>query len=121
MPSKSIEERFPALAACPPALAWLGMRADLGLAPRTVDAYGRGLAEYLAFCAAQSVSVVDAGRDHVARFVRELTDRPSRRPELLPSAPSPRLANATIQQRLTVDLLRLSGERFGSYSASLSN
>jgi hypothetical protein len=46
------------------------MRADLGLAPRTVDAYGRGPAEYLAFCAAQSVSVVDAGRDHVARFVR---------------------------------------------------
>ena len=33
--------------------------------------------------------------------MRELTDRPSRRPELLPSAPSPRLANATIQQRLT--------------------
>ncbi|WP_262032116.1 tyrosine-type recombinase/integrase [Microvirga sp. Mcv34] len=102
MPSKSIEERFPALAVCPPALAWLRMRADFGLAPRTVDAYGRGLAEYLAFCNAQSVSVVDAGRDHVARFVRELTDRPSRRPELLPFAPSPpRLANATIQQRLT--------------------
>ena len=50
MSSGSIEERFPALATSPPALAWLSMRADLGLAPRTIDAYARGLSEYLTFC-----------------------------------------------------------------------
>src|SRR4051812_22309232 len=48
----SLQDRWPVLAAVPPALAWLGMRADLGIAPRTLDAYARGLSEYLAFCAA---------------------------------------------------------------------
>ena len=38
----SLQDRWPVLAAVPPALAWLGMRADLGIAPRTLDAYARG-------------------------------------------------------------------------------
>ena len=49
--SASLQERWPVLAAVPSAIAWLNMRADLGLADRTVDAYGRGLSEYLSFCA----------------------------------------------------------------------
>src|SRR3954469_24621370 len=36
-------ERWPALGAVPSALAWLSMRADLGLAHRSTDAYARGL------------------------------------------------------------------------------
>src|SRR6516164_4022292 len=58
-------ERWPALAAEPAALAWLGIRSDLGLAPRTLDAYSRGLSEYLAFCAAVSTDPLTAGRAHV--------------------------------------------------------
>ena len=48
----SLPERWPVLATVPSALAWLRLRADLGLAPRTLDAYARGLSEYLAFSAA---------------------------------------------------------------------
>ena len=97
-------ERWPVLAAEPAALAWLGIRSDLGLAPRTLDAYSRGLSEYLAFCAAVSTDPLTAGRDHVARYVRELTQRPPRRARAdaaSSSVASPRLANATVQQRLT--------------------
>ena len=76
--------RWPALAAEPAALAWLGIRSDLGLAPRTLDAYSQGLSEYLAFCAAVSTDPLTAGRDHVARYVRELTQR-------LPRGDKPRI------------------------------
>jgi integrase/recombinase XerD len=100
----SLQERWPALAAVPPALAWLSMRADLGLAHRTVDAYARGLSEYLVFSKASAADPLVAGRDHVARFVRHLTERPSQHASTdaaLPSSVRPRLSNATIQQRLT--------------------
>lgn len=97
-------ERWPALAAEPAALAWLCIRSDLGLAPRTLDAYSRSLSEYLVFCAAVSTDPLTAGRDHVARYVRELTQRPPRRARADTASSSlagPRLANATVQQRLT--------------------
>ena len=100
----SLQDRWPALAAVPPALAWLSIRSNLGLAPRTLDAYSRGLSEYLVFCAAASTDPLTAGRDHVARYVRELTQRPLRRASAdtaSSSVASPRLANATVQQRLT--------------------
>src|SRR3954463_10268749 len=42
-------ERWPALTAVPPALAWLSMRADLGLAHRSTDAYARGFSEFPPF------------------------------------------------------------------------
>jgi integrase/recombinase XerD len=52
---------------------------DLGRAPRTIDAYARGLAEYLAMCDREGVEPVTAGKAHVAAYVRELTNRPSQR------------------------------------------
>jgi len=52
---------------------------DLGRAPRTIDAYARGLAEYLQVCEREGVDPVTANRAHVAVFVRELTTRPSHR------------------------------------------
>src|ERR1700756_648096 len=97
-------ERWPTLAGEPAALAWLGIRSDLGLAPRTLDAYSRGLSEYLAFCTAVSIDPLTAGRDHVARYVCELTQRPPRHARAdtaCSSVASQRLANATVQQRLT--------------------
>ena len=56
------------------------------------------------FCAAVSTDPLTAGRDHVARYVRELTQRPPRRARADTASSSlagPRLANATVQQRLT--------------------
>ncbi|WP_342588918.1 site-specific integrase [Phyllobacterium sophorae] len=50
------------------------------------------------------IDPISAGRDDIALFVRDLTDRPSFRPRSVAEhgAPSfPRLSNATVQQRLT--------------------
>lgn len=74
---------------------------DLGRAPRTLDAYARGLAEYLSLCEREGVDPLVAGRAHVGVFVRELTSRPHRRGANVVSITSGAgLANATVQQRL---------------------
>lgn len=95
------EEKWPVLGRCEHAAGWLRMWADLGRAPRTIDAYARGLTEYLQLCEREGVDPVGANRAHVALFVRELTSRPSRRGANVVSIDSGAgLANATIQQRL---------------------
>lgn len=83
------------------AAEWLGVWTDLGRVPRTIDAYARGLAEYLQVCERDGIDPVTATRAHVAVFVRELTGRPSRRGANVVAIDSGcGLANATIQQRL---------------------
>lgn len=97
-----VPEDWPVLVTLPSALAWLTMRADLGLAPRTLDAYARGLSEFSAFSATSSTDPLIAGREHIARFIRHLTDRSSQRADINPgSAGCQRLSNSTVQQRLT--------------------
>jgi len=72
-----------------------------GAAPRTVDAYARGLAEYLMMCEREDVDPVTANRAHIAVYVRELTSRPHRRGANVVAIDSGSgLANATVQQRL---------------------
>lgn len=101
--SVPLEEQWPALAVAPHAAAWLRLRTNLGLATRTIDAYARALSEYLEFCKATEVDPLLAGASHIAGFVHHLTNRalvPSH--AILASATSPaRLANATVQQKLT--------------------
>jgi site-specific recombinase XerD len=83
-----------------------GRRVGCGCGPiwvarRTIDAYARGLAEFLQVCEDHGVDPVTANRADVAVFVRELTGRPSRRGANVVSIDSGcGLANATIQQRL---------------------
>lgn len=94
-------ERYPLVAACSSARAWLRMQADLGLAPNTVAAYGRALQDYLAFSASSSVAPETAKRAHIAAYVRDLARRPRPRGDgvrVLDSGAG--LANATLQQRL---------------------
>ncbi|UZG60302.1 tyrosine-type recombinase/integrase [Rhodococcus opacus] len=60
-----------------------------------------GLAEYLEMCEWEGVDPLTASRAHIGVYVRELTDRPSRRGANVVSLDSGSgLANATIQQRL---------------------
>ena len=70
------EEKWPVLGRHEQAAAWLPVWTDLGRAARTIDAYARGLAEYLLVCEREGVDPVAANRAHVAVFVRELTSRP---------------------------------------------
>lgn len=97
----ALTERWPVFGRNEEAASWLQVWSDLGRAPRTIDAYARGLAEYLLLCEREAVDPVTANRAHVAVFVRELTSRPHRRGRNVVSLDSGAgLANATIQQRL---------------------
>ena len=83
-------EKWPVLGRHELASAWLRIWTDLGRAPRTIDAYARGLAEYLEVCEREGVDPATANRAHVAVFVRELTSRPSKRdPTWCRSTPAP--------------------------------
>jgi site-specific recombinase XerD len=96
-----LEEKWPVLGRHERAAEWLRVWTDLGKAPRTIDAYARGLAEYLEMCERAGIDPAMASRADIARFVRELTERPSRRGTNVVSIDSGSgLANATIQQRI---------------------
>lgn len=96
-----IMEKWPVLARHERAAEWLRIWADLGRAPRTIDAYARGLAEYLRLCEREGIDPLAANRSQVALFVRELTTRPSRRgANVIVLDSGSGLANATLQQRL---------------------
>ena len=83
------------------AVEWLRIWIDMGRAPRTIDAYARGLAEYLQVCEREGIDPLTATRANVAVFVRELTSRPSRRGANVVALDSGSgLANATLLQRL---------------------
>jgi len=96
-----LEEKWPVLRRHERAVEWLRSWADLGRAPRTIDAYARGLAEFLLVCEREGVDPVAANRSQIALFVGELRTRPSRRgPNVVALDSGSGLANATLQQRL---------------------
>ena len=72
-------DRWPVLGRHERAAEWLTVWADLGRAPRTIDAYARGLAEYLQVCERDGTDPLAAGRAQVAAFVREVKSRPGPR------------------------------------------
>jgi integrase/recombinase XerD len=97
----AVGEKWPVLARHTRAGEWLQIWADLGRAPRTIDAYARGLAEFLLVCEREGVDPMVANRAQVALFVRELRTRPSHRGANVVALDSgSALANATLQQRL---------------------
>ncbi len=101
MAAASVREKWPVLGRHERAAEWLSIWADLGRASRTIDAYARGLAEYLEACEHNGIDPVAATRAQVAEFVRELRTRPSRRGgNVVALGSGAGLANATLQQRL---------------------
>lgn len=82
-----LEEKWPVLGRHERAAGWLQVWTDLGRAPRTIDAYARGLAEYLEMCERENVDPPTANRAHIAVYGRELTSRPSRRGETFMAGP----------------------------------
>ena len=90
------------VAQSPYARSWLSMQGNLGLAQNTVDAYGRALEDYLAFSTRDSFSPEAATREHIARYVHDLSSRPNPRGAKIRVLDTGHgLANATLQQRLT--------------------
>ncbi len=98
-----IAERWPSLASNPTAIGWLVLQQDLGRSPRTVEAYARSLADYLGFCDRMGVGAVAAGRAEIARYVRDLRERPGRHGGNVVALDSGAgLSIATLQLRVTV-------------------
>src|SRR5690348_7014796 len=95
--------RYPFVATDALAKAWLTTETLLGLASNTLDAYARGLDDFLGFCQRADVSPVTATRADLARYVGDLRRRPrsSTKPEPPDHVPMMGLSNATLQQRLT--------------------
>ena len=95
--------RYPFVATDALAKAWLTTETLLGLAPNTLDAYARGLDDFLGFCQKASISPATATRADLARYVGDLRGRPRSSTKLQPPdhVPTMGLSNATLQQRLT--------------------
>lgn len=81
---------------------WLTIQANLGLAHNTVDAYGRALNSYLTFTVREGFDANLATREHISTYVHELATQSNHRHNSVTVLDSgARLANATLQQRLT--------------------
>lgn len=94
-------EHWPAVAQHPFAAAWLKLQVQLGLAPRTIDAYGRALADYLTLCERDGIDPLTADRAEIAHYVHDLAHRPGRGgPRVVAIDSGAGLANATMQLRL---------------------
>ncbi len=93
---------YPQVSTVLPARTWLRIQANLGLAQNTIDAYGRALNDFLAFSAERQSDVVNANRDHISRWVRDLLSRPNRRsPKVAVIDSGAGLSNATLQLKIT--------------------
>ncbi|MBN3891042.1 MAG: tyrosine-type recombinase/integrase [Nostoc sp. JL31] len=96
-------ERYPLVAESTQARLWLQIQSDLGLAANTVEAYGRGLEDYILFCKISRLVPETATKEHIAAYVRYLTKRPnSRGVNVISMDSGVGLANATMQLRITV-------------------
>ena len=94
---------YPHVAQQETARTWLQIQAHLQLAPKTIDAYGRCLNDYLAFCTRQHFVPEAVTREQVALYVHDLATRPHPRgANILALDSGAGLANATMQQRVTV-------------------
>lgn len=94
--------RFPRVQRCAEAKKWLEIQHMLGLAANTVEAYGRGLEDFLRWCSSARVSPVKAGRGELARYVGDLRSRPGPRGKgVIDLESGAGLSNATMQQRLS--------------------
>lgn len=80
---------------------WLHFQAVRGLAANTIDAYGRALNDYLDFCQRLGVAADTATREHIARYARDLTERPVTTARQTTGELTVGLSNATQRQRLT--------------------
>lgn len=85
----SIIPSLPYLFAEPTALSWISLQENLLRAPNTVEAYARGLNNWLEFCANNNFSFLDINRQIIALYIRYLNS-------------VHRVANSTLRHRITI-------------------
>ena len=89
------------VAALESARNWIEIQRKLLRAPKTIDAYARGLNDFLQVCQRCGVRVESATKGDIASYIEDLATRP--RPTSVKNTGdvAAGLANKTIQQRLT--------------------
>jgi len=93
---------YPHVAASNHARAWVEMQKKLLRAPNTIDAYARGLDDFLSLCQRLGIDVESATKADIASYVEDMAHRPHAKLSHPHSAhPSGGLANRTIHLRLT--------------------
>src|SRR6266852_4929269 len=93
---------YPYVAELEHAKTWLVVQKKLLRAPKTIDAYARGLNDFLLVCARFAVRAESATKGDIASYVGEMACRPRPRAEgSSHSYATVGLANKTMQQRLT--------------------
>ena len=85
----SLLASLPYMMAEPTAFRWLCLQESLLKAPNTVEAYARGIDDWLRFCRQNDVSPTEASREILALYVRHLNI-------------SRNLAAASLRHRLTI-------------------
>src|SRR6267143_292021 len=95
--------RYPLIAESKLGRQWLQIQRDLGLAQNTVEAYGRGLEEYLRFVRESQTDPTQANGEIIASYIRHLRARPgATRGNVISIDSHCVLSNATLQLRVTV-------------------
>ncbi|GHO90127.1 integrase [Reticulibacter mediterranei] len=104
-PSGSIRwEIFPRIAVLPSAQEWFQLQANRQLSPRTIEAYGRSLEDFLHFCEQHDPPLVveTATKVDLAAYVQDLVKRPnSHGQQIIHLHSGSGLSDQTIQLRLT--------------------
>ena len=96
-------ELYPLVAVHERSRAWLQLQSHLQLAPTTLDAYGRSLNDFLAFCQRYEIVPETITREQVALYVQDLAHRPNPKGAKVLSIEGGRgLSNSTMQLRITV-------------------
>lgn len=95
-------DRYPLLSRSEHARAWLSIQANLQLAPNTIDAYARGVEDFLSFSVSGSFDPDSATKEHIALWINDLSERPHPRPtgEVVIGKRAG-LSKSTIHQRVT--------------------
>ena len=94
-------ERYSLVAGNVHSRAWLTWQCNRGLAANTLEAYGRGLERHLLFLASKGLTIEQTTRAEIAAYIRDLLSPRPVVSNLRPTA-GDLLANATLQQRVTV-------------------
>ena len=95
-------ERYPRVAESAHSQAWLRWQCNRGLAANTLEAYGRGLERHLLFLAGRGLAIEAVTRLDIAAYVRDLLSPGLASSDSLRTDTHDALANATLQQRVTV-------------------
>ena len=101
-PEQIAWNRYPLVAKDNLARQWVGAEVLMGLASNTVDAYARGVEDFLGFCEQAGVEPLGASKADLSRYVGDLRRRPGPQGDgmvLLESGAG--LSTATMRQRMT--------------------